>query len=111
MREVFLERVCLENPKHLAELRAQRSNMGAAVRAVSELESMNDAPKYGGRGSHFVSPGLAIVLIDSPPETSTSASPTEPIIGGCRRDVLSMNAMVMVGSYRLRTMWVACSVA
>src|SRR6476659_2365593 len=40
MREVFLERLCLENPKHLAELRAQRANMGAAVKSIAQLETM-----------------------------------------------------------------------
>jgi hypothetical protein len=64
MREVFLERICLENPRHLAELRGQRSNMGAAVRAIGTLEAMNDVSKYGSPRGVAMSPGLAIVIVD-----------------------------------------------
>jgi hypothetical protein len=65
MREVFVERLCLENPSHLAELRGQRSNMNAAVRAIVELEAIKDEP-HGRQSGMQTMPGLVVNIINTP---------------------------------------------
>lgn len=74
MREVFVERICLENPRHLAELRGQRANMAAAVRAVGQLEMMRNEPRYP--GGVQTQPGLTVVIMGAAP----AARSTSPVI-------------------------------
>jgi predicted DNA-binding protein (UPF0251 family) len=64
LREAFVERVCIDNPRHLMELRSQRVNMGAAVKAIAQLETMNQPQQSGGIGAApMMQPGLCIVVV------------------------------------------------
>jgi hypothetical protein len=79
LREAFVERVCIDNPRHLVELRGQRANMGAAVKAVAQLETMRDAPLMAGASSQVPTmPGLVIVVNNAPSRLTQPDASEQP---------------------------------
>jgi hypothetical protein len=64
-RDVLLASYVAQNPRRLAALRDQSTNMAAAVRAAATLEMMHDNPAARGGASAPLLPGLVIQIVGS----------------------------------------------
>jgi hypothetical protein len=74
-RDVLLASYVAQNPRRLAQLRDQDSNMAAAVRAAATLEMMHDSPTARGGSGVPTQPGLTIQII-----TRGDATTVGPVI-------------------------------
>jgi predicted DNA-binding protein (UPF0251 family) len=65
-REMLIVPIIAQNPRRLAELRDQNSNLGAAVRAAVAIEGLADSS--AAMDARKAAPGVSIVILQQAPQ-------------------------------------------